>query len=205
MSIHVQSLENDKIQLLNHSQKLHKENEQLRKETDQLTYAHKIYRSQTEYIQKWMEPIEHLEDHIKAVIHYSELKKKGSEFYSYPEEEENRMAELRHKIGYDFHESHTSEIIIKAIDLIIKFKTECGKFMNALYFNKIEEMKNQQTRTDMKIIKKMMKEFVEEVSGFKYQQSEETAVQKDTLLSKVGSALYWFGGWAVRMIFKLFL
>ena len=187
------------------SEKLRKENESLQEEIDQLTHVHKVYRNQTKYIQIWMESTKQLEDHIKAVIHYSELKKKGSEFYSYPEEEKIRMAELHREIGYDFHESHASEIIIKAINLIIKFKKECRKFMSALYLNKIEEMKTQQKRTDMKMIERMMKAFVEEVSGFKYPKSEETAVQKDTLLSKIGHAVYWFGGWAVRMIVQLFL
>ena len=184
------------------SQTLLKENKRLQKETKDVQNVSNI---QIKYIEIWMKSIENLEDHIEAVIHYSELKKKESEVYSYPEEEKNRMAELRRKIGYDFHESHASEIIIKAIDLIMKFKEECRKFMNALYFNNIEEMQTLQTRTDMKVIGKLMKEFVEEVSGFKYQNSEETTIQKDTLLSTIGSAAYWFGGWAVRMIVKLFI
>ena len=115
------------------------------------------------------------------------------------------MDELHSKITYDFDESYANEIISRAIDLIMKFNKECKKFMNALLLKDLEEMKSLQTNTNMNMIKEKMNEFVEEVSGFKYQKSRETAVQRDGIISRIGSTIiYEFGRWLFGMIGGLF-
>ena len=150
------------------NQKLLDEKKRSLKRIDQINDKHAVYSTQVKFIQVWMNAIEELEDHIYVVIHYSKLKDKGSKFYSYSEYERRRIYKLRSKIPYDFDESYANEIISRAIDLVMKLKKECRKFLNALLLKDLEEMKSLQINTDMFMIEEKMKEFVEEVSGFKY-------------------------------------
>ena len=77
------------------------------KENNRMLKDREVYSTQVTYIQKWMTPIEKLEEQIQAVIYCSESKKRSK--YSKPE--------MCSKISYEFEESSTNEIIIAAIDL----------------------------------------------------------------------------------------
>ena len=195
----LQSVKEEKQQLLNEKTKLESsfrdqlqlikdKHQRLLNEVDQTNANHKVYSNQVKYIQRWMKPIGELEEHIQAVIHYSELKKKESEFYSYSDQERDKMEQLHRKIGYDFDKSYTNEIIIKAIDLIMEFKKECRKFLDALLSENIEKMKTLQDNTNMELITVKKKKFFEEVSSkysdFNYQKSKEDFVQEDFVQTK---------------------
>ena len=132
-------------------------------------------------------------------MYCSESKKKGSK-YSKPN--------MCSKIPYDFHESNTNEIVIITIDLIMKFKQECRKFLDALLLNKVEEMKTLQADTDMGKIKEKMEQFYEEVSGFKVHKKKDetltvTHYSQETAVEKPG-ILYTFGKWVLEIIVGLF-
>ena len=167
-----------------------------------------VYNTQLLYIQKWMDCIDKLEEHIHAMIHCSESKKKES-LYS--------QAKFCSKISYDFDERYAGEVIVKASNLNIKFKKECRKFLDALLLKNLEVMKTQQQKYNMENIKTKMEKLIEEVSDDKYQKrreekvkvqhvpedllSQETAVQKD---SGIFSTIYKFGKWAFGMVTGLF-
>ena len=175
---------------------------------NQINSEREVYSTQVMYIQKWMEPIEKLEEHIYAVIYCSESKK-GTK-YSKPE--------MCTKISYDFEESDTSKIITTAIDLIMKFKKECSLFWDALSLKKVEEMKALQALTPLGSFKSKMEQFNEEVSGYKYQKktekkdlgennfdehhqwNQEKGAEKEGILSTI----YKFGKWVGSVIFGLF-
>ena len=177
----------------------------LAKEADQLHAEHDIWSAQIIYIQKWMEPITELEYHMYTIIHYRKLQKRQSEFYSFSEEEREQMAELRKFIGYDVDASHVDEIVVKAIDLIAKFKIECQKFLDALLYRDVEEMKNLQAQTNMEKIKEKMEDFAKEVIGLHSNRSPTTAMQQEGILAKVVSGIHYFGAWFIRWIGRLFL
>lgn len=182
------------------------------KEKIRLLENREVYSTQVRYIQKWMEPIEKLEEHIHAVIHCSESKKKGSK------------SKFCGKISYDYEESSTGKIITTAIDLIMKFKKECSPFWDALSLNKVAEMKALQASTPLSSFKIKMEQFNEEVSGYKYQKKKEEKDTRDTrehdfdehqwnkekgvakqgIISTIGSALYGFGKWVGSVIVGLF-
>ena len=170
-------------------QKLLDEKDQLLKRIDQTNANYDVYSTQILYIQSWMTPIEKLLDHIYLVIHCSESKKE----------------QFCRKIEYDFDENHANEIIITAINLTMKYKKECKKFLTALLFRRIEEMKKLQATTNVETIEETMKEFIEEVSGFKYQKSKIKAAQdtfehqssQEMAVHKYGW-LYKFGKWAFQ-------
>ena len=179
-------------------QKLLDEKDQLLKRIDQINAYYDVYSTQILYIQSWMTPVEKLLDHIYQVIHCSERR------------------ELCRKIEYDFDENHANEIIIKTIHLIMKFKKQYKKFLNALLFKRIEEMKTLQATTNMETIEETMKEFIEEVSGFKYQRnkikggfehqsSQERAVQKEGRLYKFGKWVFWMAVDIVKGIYQYLL
>ena len=182
------------------------------KEKIKLLENREVYSTQVSYIQKWMEPIEKLEEHIQAVIYCSESKKKRSK-YSKPE--------MCGKIKYDFEESSTNEIVITAIELIMKFKKECSPFWDALSLKKVEEMKALQDSTPLSSFKSKMEQFNEEASGYKYQKkkeekvtrehdsdehqwNKEKGVAKQGIISTIGSVLYGFGKWVGSVIVGLF-
>ena len=174
------------------------------KDADQLYAKHHVWSDQVLYIQKWMEPITELELHIYAIIHYSELQKKGSEFYSYSQDEKDRMAKLRENIGYDVDVNHVNEIIVKAIRLIIVFKSECQKFLNALSHMDVEEMKTLQDNTNMQKIKEKMEDFTREVIGLQSQRNSRTDIQREGIIGKIVSSIYRFGAWLLGWIGSLF-
>ena len=161
-----------------------------------------VYSTQVMYIQKWMEAIDKLEEHIHAVIYCSESKKERSRY---------SKSEMCSKIGYKFEESDTDVILITAINMIVKFKEECKPFWNALLLKKVEAMKNLQARTDLNEFGEKMRQINSELSGYKYQQnyeegkarreaSQETAIEKEGFLGKA----YKFGVWVGSMIAGLF-
>ena len=190
--------------LINHNKLLRDEIKQLMEEANQLHADHNVWSAQILYIQKWMEPISELEYHIYAIIQYSKLQKKESEFYSFSEDERYRMVKLRKAIGYDVDVDHVDEIVVKAIGLIVKFKTECQKFLDALLHKDIEEMKTLQAQTNMEKIKEKMEDFAREVVGLHSKRSTTTAVQQDGIVTKIVSGIYHFGAWILNWIGRLF-
>ena len=215
IKVELQSVKDDNQKVLEEKRNLQKQNHQLiadlqsteesnkeaRKEQIRWLENRDVYTTQVAYIQKWMEPIEKLEEHIQAVVYCSESKKKGSK-YSKPK--------MCAKIDYDFHESYTNEIVITTIDLIIRFKQESRKFLDALLLKKVEEMKTLQADTDMSKIKEKMEEFNEEISGFKIPKKKDETLtvtpshySQETAVEKPG-ILYRFGKWVVGMIVGLF-
>ena len=195
----------DRLQSVKHDNKLlQDEIKQLMEEANQLHADHDVWSAQILYIQKWMEPISELEYHICAIIQYSKLQKRESEFYSFSEDERYRMAKLRKAIGYDVDVDHVDEIVVKAIGLIVKFKTECQKFLDALLHKDIEEMKTLQAQTNMQRIKEKMENFAREVVGLHSKRSKTTAVQQDGVFPRIISGIYHFGTWILSWIGRLF-
>ena len=123
-----------KIQLTN--QQLLKEKIELLENT---ASDHEVHEDQVWFIDKWMNFIEQLGEHIHAIIQYTE-------------------------------ELQNSEVMVKGINLLLKFIKECRKFVDALSLHKIEKMKNLQDTTDVEGPKKEMEEFKEFANGFKHQE-----------------------------------
>ena len=119
---------------------LMEQNERLTEQTKNLTEQikqsdddHIVISYQVTYIERWITSINTLEDHMYHVIRYCQLMRKESEFYSNDKAKEE-MIKLRHNIGYDVNEDDDDIIIPKAIEVIMKFKKECKKFLNALTY-----------------------------------------------------------------------
>lgn len=196
----------DRLQSVKHDNKLlQDEIKQLMEEANQLHADYDVWSAQILYIQKWMEPISELEYHIYAIIQYRKLQKKESEFYSFSEDERYRMAKLRKAIGYDVDVDHVDEIVVKAIELIVKFKIECQKFLDALLHKDIEEMKTLQAQTNMQRVKEKMEDFAREVVGLHSKRSTTTAVQQDGIVTRIASGIYHFGAWLLSWIGRLFI
>ena len=161
----VQKLEDQHQLSVNQNEKLTKDNQQLMKHIDQYEANHDMIVMQVFYIKKWMDPISKLEEHIKHVIRYCKLMKK---FYAGSDE----MDRLRQLIKYDVDEGDDEIIVPKAIELIMKFKKECDKLMNALLSMDFEEMKDLQDGTTTDKIEVMMDNLLVEVT---YLQSQKRA------------------------------
>ena len=161
----VQKLEDQHQLSVNQNEKLTKDNQQLMKHIDQYDANHGMIVMQVIYIKKWMDPISKLEEHIKHVIRYCKLKKK---FYVGSDE----IDRLRQLITYDVDEGDDEIIVPKAIELIMKFKKECDKLMNALLSMDFEEMKDLQDSTTTDKIEGMMDNLLVEVT---YLQSQKRA------------------------------
>ena len=187
------------------NQRLLKDKNEVLKEIIQIRDDREVYSTQLRFIEKWIDCIDKLEEHIHALVHCSESKKRESL---------HGDSKLCHKIGYDFDESYAGELILNAIDLIMKYKVECRNFLDALLLKKIDKMKNQQAIYDMKKIKDKMEKLTEEVGDVKYQkrktekvvpehqQSKETAVERGSgILSTVWKK---FTKWVGGMIAGLF-
>ena len=167
-----------------------------------------VYSSQLRFIEKWIDCIEKLQEHIHALVHCSESKKMESLHAAL-----HADPKLCRKINYDFDESYAGELILNAADLIMKYQVECRSFLDALLLNKLDEMKNLQTIYNMKKIKNKMEELFEEVGDVKYQkkakekvvpehqQSKETAVERG---SGIVSTIWKFTKWVGGMIAGLF-
>ena len=167
-----------------------------------------VYSTQLLFIEKWIDSIDKLQEHAHAMVHCSESKRKRSS-YADPK--------LCSKISYDFDESYAGELILRAVDLIMKYKIECRKFLDALLLKRIDEMKNQQAIHDMNKIKERMEKLIEEVRDVKYQkrkadkpevqvvpkhqQSEERTVERG---SGILSTLWKFAKWVGGMVAGLF-
>lgn len=184
---------------------LEAKNEVLEK-INQIKDDREVYSTQLLFIEKWIDCIDKLQEHAHAMVHCSESKRKRSS-YADPK--------LCSKIGYDFDESHAGELILRAVDLIMKYKVECRIFLDALLLKKVEEMKKQQNKHDMKKIKERMEKLIEEVKDIKYQkrkeenvvpkhqQSKETAVERDSgILSTVWNFASWVGGMIVGLFWS---
>ena len=91
------------------------------------------------FIDKWMNFIKQLGEHIHAIIQYT--------------------AELQN-----------IEVMVKGINLLLKFTKECRKFVDALSLHKIEQMKNLQDTTDVEGPKNEMEELKEFANSFKHQE-----------------------------------
>ena len=225
----LQSVKDDNQKLLEEKKELKKQTDQIiaelrstkqsdkkiLEENNALLKNQEVYSTQVMYIQKWMEAIEKLEEHIHAVIHCSESKKEGSK--------KHFKQEMCNKIKYDIHATDTSELIVNAIDMVMKFKEECKSFWDALLLKKVEDMKAQQARTHLDEFKKKMQQINEEVSGYKYpkykgsredgsdkqddshkQWNQEKAVEREGIVSRFISTTYRFGRWVGSMIVGLF-
>ena len=200
----------DKIHVIqNQEQTLMEQSKQI----EQFEDNHDVIAEQIRYINKWMEPIKVLETHVQYVTEYCDLKKQQSEFYFSPEDEE-KMALLHRKIGYNLDEDDGSIIVPKAIELITKFRKECDKFMNALSSMDFDRMRALQAYTNMDKIEDMMENFTKEV--FKLQSlkrkwkrsndhrvhsatpSSDTRLQSQGIFSTIGSVadkfVTWFWG-----------
>ena len=184
----------------NENQRLLEDKIKVLEKMDQIKDEQKIYNTQLQLIEKCMNLIDSLEKHVYAMIHCSESKR-GRSLHADPM--------LCSKVGYDLDESYAGELIIlKAMDLIMKYKDVCTKFMDALLMKKIEEMKKQQAEYDMEKLKEKMKKLFEEVRDAnkklaavpKHQQSKEKDVKREGILSM----LYKFGKWVFRVIAGLF-
>ena len=211
------------------NQKMLKEKFELSEKLRQADNDRDVYSTQVSHIQKCMEPIEKLEQHIYTVTKCSESKKKGLK------------SEMCSKISYDFEEGDSNVIIIIAIDLIIKFKKECKPFWDALLLKKVDKMKAQQASTSLEELERKMQQINEECSGYSYQKykkekarsetmrqetgrdkhkeekasqkvgkqkeekaSQETGVGKQGLFGKIVTAAYNFGAWVGSVIFGAF-
>ena len=208
------------------SQKMLKENNELLKKLGLADNDRDVYSTQVNHIQKCMEPIEKLEQHIYSVTKCSESKKKGSK-------SEIRCGE----INYDFEEGDSNIIIIKAIEMIIKFKKECKPFWDALLLKKVDEMRAQQANTSLKELERKMQQINKECSGYTYRKykeekarrekndrdkykeekasqmpgkqqeekaSQETNVGKQGVFGKIVTTVYNFGAWVGSVIFGAF-
>jgi len=200
------TLRNKIYVIQNQQQKLMEQTEQIEKfENDR-----DVITGQIRYINKWMVPIKELENHVQYVVEYCDLKKQQSEFYFSPEDQE-RMAVLHRKIGYSLDEDDDSIIVPKAIELIIKFRKECDKFMSALSSMDFDKMRALQAYTNTDRIKDMMEDFTREVLKLKSLKrkfkrsndhmhdsathSTDTGLQTRGLFSTIGSVLDSFGSW----------
>ena len=213
------------MQVKDASQKMLKENNELLKKLGLADNDRVVYSTQVNHIQKCMEPIEKLEQHIYSVTKCSESKKKGSK------------SEMCSEINYDFEEGDSNIIIIIAIEMVIKFKKECKPFWDALLLKKVDEMRAQQANTSLKELERKMQQINKECSGYTYRKykeekarrekndrdkykeekasqmpgnqqeekaSQETNVGKQGVFGKIVTAVYNFGAWVGSVIFGAF-
>ena len=190
------------------NQKLLEDQNKVLEKINQIKDEREVYSTQLLFIEKWIDSIDKLQEHAHAMVHCSESKRKRSS-YADPK--------LCIKISYDFDESYAGELILRAVDLIMKYKIECRKFLDALLLKRIDEMKNQQAIHDMNKIKERMEKLIEEVRDVKYQkrkadkpevqvvpkhqQSEERTVERG---SGILSTLWKFAKWVGGMVAGLF-
>ena len=167
-----------------------------------------VYSTQLLFIEKWIDSIDKLEEHIHAIVHCSESKRKRSS-YADPK--------LCSKISYDFDESYAGELILRVVDLIMKYKVECRKFLDALMLKRVDEMKDQQAIYDMSKIKERMEKLIEEIRDVKYQKRKadkpkiqvvpEHQQSKEKTVERSGgilSTLWNFANWVGGMVAGLF-
>ena len=113
-----------------------------------------------------------------------------NKFYADSEE----MDRLRQQIAYDVEEGDDEIIVPLAVELIMKFKKNSDKLMNALRSMDFEEMKQLQDSTSTDKIEKMMDDFLNEVAimqlqkRVKAQKEAEAKTQESTTASHRGPA-----------------
>ena len=138
-----------KIDLTNAElQSARSENQRLLEEKIKVLDDREVYRTQLLFIEKWSACMDELENHVRAMLHCSESKR-GRSLHA--------DARLCSKISYDLDERYAVEAMLRAVDLIMKYKVEYRKFLDALLLKKVEEMKKLQADYDMKKLKKQWK------------------------------------------------
>jgi len=204
------SLQNQ-VLLLNNSKlgetlEIRDKNQRMMSQIKQYENSHDMIVIQIGYIKKWMDPIGKLEEHIQHVIQYCKLKKK---FYASSDE----MDRLRQLIKYDLDEDDDEIIVPKAVELIIKFKKENDKYLNALLSMNFEKMKQLQDDTTTDKIEEMMDNFVVEIANLQRdnakrraqesavkQRSSTTALQSNSWSISLNQ-IYKFVSWFIRWLF----
>ena len=182
-----QILTDQNEKLIDQNDKLTEDNQQLVEQREQHETSHGVIVRQISYIKKWINPIGKLEEHIHYVIRYCKLMNK---FYADYEE----MDRLRQQIAYDIEEGDDEIIVPLAVELIMKFKKNSDKLMNALRSMDFEEMKQLQDSTSTDKIEKMMDDFLNEVAimqlqkRVKAQKEAEAKTQESTTASHRGPA-----------------
>ena len=136
------------------NKRLLEDKNRLLEKIDQIKDDREVYSTQLQYIEKWIDCIDKLQEHIHALVHCSESKRKESS-YADPK--------LCSRISYDFDESFAGEIILRTADLIMKYKFECREFLDALLLKKIDIMKKQQADYDMKKLGKRWKNYLKKL------------------------------------------
>ena len=174
------------------NQRLLEEKIKILEKIDQMNDDQKIYNTQLQLIDKCTNLIYRLEDDVRAMIHCSESKRKITLYAN---------SLLCSKVGFNFDESFTGEIILRQFDLIMKYRVICTKFMDALLLKKNEQMKEQQSKYDMEKLKEEMEKLFEELTDDpKYQQSKQKDVERDGILT----TLYKYGKYVFGVIAGVF-
>ena len=138
-----------------------------------------------------------------------------NKFYADYEE----MDRLRQQIAYDIEEGDDEIIVPLAVELIMKFKKNSDKLMNALQSMDFEETKQLQDSTSMDKIEKMMDDFLNEVTIMQLQkkakaqkeaeaktQGKTTASQRDPATQQSSTTALQNSSWkdnAVGVVYKL--
>ena len=178
--------------VIRENQRLLEEKIKILEKIDHMNDDQKIYNTQLQLIDKCMDLINRLEDDVRAMIHCRESKGKRSLYAN---------SLLCSKVGFNFDESFTGEVILREVDLIMKYRVICTNFMDALLMKKIEQMKKQQAKYDMEKLKEEMEKLFKEVSADpKYQQSKQKDVERYGILA----ILYKFGEYVFRVIAGVF-
>ena len=110
-------------------------------------------------------------------------------------------------------ELQNNEVMVKGIDLLLKFTKECKKYLDALSLNKIEEMKNLQANSDMEKPKQKIEEFKEFANRHQnVHQNEGTMINVDahqkkqdslevvSTLVSVGSWIWYGLSWLIALL-----
>ena len=174
------------------NQRLLEEKIKILEKIDQMNDDQKIYNTQLQLIDKCMDLINRLEDDVRAMIHCRESKAERSLYAN---------SLLCSKVGFYFDESFAGEVILREVDLIMKYRVISTNFMDVLLMKKIEQMKKQQAKYDMEKLKEEMEKLFKEVSaGPRYLQNEQKDVERDGILT----ILYKFGKYVFRVIAGVF-
>ena len=93
-----------------------------------------------------------------------------------------RLEDYLYTIIHKMPESHNRDIIIRNIDLMMEYTKQCRKFLDAVLFDKVEELKT--LKANSADMDKEMDEIRKEASHFTYQneRDEDTIIHKDTII-----------------------
>jgi len=144
-----------------------------------------------------MEAIGKLEEHAHYVIQYCKLKKEFSEFYFNPDEAE-KLYRLRRLIKYDIDEDDDKIIVPLALELVMKFKKESDKYLNALFSMDFEQMKQLQSDTTTDQIEDLMRNTLAQLSTFNSRRKGSVLLIKSLsgmVQNVVNKLIAWVGHW----------